>query len=114
MSDSTIKDLKTTLTIHDLTVNEIKRVYSGRPGCGCGCRGKYYDDGPMFAKTLRILQERADEMEEPGGFGDEVCFAIEDETRYRWLYTTKQALLRREREVLVARIAEIDEAAEQQ
>ena len=23
-------------------ISEVVRVYSGRPGCACGCRGKYY------------------------------------------------------------------------
>lgn len=25
-------------------VEKIRRVYRGRPGCGCGCRGKYWND----------------------------------------------------------------------
>jgi hypothetical protein len=25
-----------------LNRSQVKKVYSGRPGCACGCRGKYY------------------------------------------------------------------------
>lgn len=39
------------------TVAQVKRVYSGKPGCMCGCLGKYYEPGDrMIAKVLRILQ----------------------------------------------------------
>lgn len=40
-------------------ISEIKRVYSGRPGCACGCRGTYYPsnsgDTPS-KKDLRMFK----------------------------------------------------------
>jgi len=54
------------------TVSEIKRVYSGKPGCACGCRGTYYpnnsDDTPtnndlrMFAKVKKIFESNLDKV----------------------------------------------------
>lgn len=45
---------------------EVKRVYSGKPGCACGCRGKYYPDSEnkltsnsdmkMIKKVYRLFQ----------------------------------------------------------
>ena len=32
----------------------VKRVYSGRPGCGCGCRGRYSDE----PKTIRLIVKK--------------------------------------------------------
>lgn len=28
-------------TLPNLTVDQVTNVYSGKPGCACGCRGKY-------------------------------------------------------------------------
>lgn len=39
---------------------KVTQVYSGRPGCACGCRGTYYEEGSpsfkrMVTKTLRRI-----------------------------------------------------------
>lgn len=34
-----------------LTVDDIENVYSGRPGCMCGCRGEY-KDSPRSKKII--------------------------------------------------------------
>jgi hypothetical protein len=66
--------------IQDLTPADITRAYSGRQGCMCGCKGKYYvskaveDDAPsivnpgMVTKVLRTIQanEEAANMEADG------------------------------------------------
>ena len=37
-----------------LTIQNVKRVYNGRSGCMCGCKGTYGDpvEQPRRAKTL--------------------------------------------------------------
>lgn len=46
-----------------LTPAQLKRAYSGRQGCACGCRGKYYEQGtsPQHARQvtriLRLIQK---------------------------------------------------------
>lgn len=68
--------------IQDLTPADVSRAYSGRQGCMCGCKGKYYvskaeaadEDAPsivnpgMVTKVLRTIQanEEAANMEADG------------------------------------------------
>ncbi len=80
----------TTPSIFSVKPEQITRIYSGRPGCGCGCRGTYITDNPdAFARKLKFFQRNADKVKvNPGRFGDnEHIFYIEHETRYHWLYT---------------------------
>lgn len=51
----------------DEAFSQIVKVYSGKPGCACGCRGKYtYVDGaagesngwPASSKSRRMAQVR--------------------------------------------------------
>jgi hypothetical protein len=41
----------------ELKIENVKRVYSGKPGCMCGCRGKYSEEGrgvkTIFNKILK-------------------------------------------------------------
>ena len=39
-----------------LTVNDVKKVYSGKPGCMCGCRGDYNDD--KTSRGFKVLANR--------------------------------------------------------
>ena len=68
----------------------ITQVYSGRPGCGCGCKGTYWSRGPMLAKTLNALKAvPADDIAIGDPFGGLVVFSYETAQRYRWLYVTE-------------------------
>lgn len=98
--------------ITQVTEQEVGKVYSGKPGCGCGCRGKYWVhpahaqaesaergyayEGSQISLTqvrriLRLMQGRASEVkgerERLGGEGGGAIYAIEDDSRYYWLYT---------------------------
>lgn len=43
--------------IQELTPAMVKRGYVGKPGCACGCKGKYYESGSlMVTKILRTIQ----------------------------------------------------------
>ncbi len=39
--DETMNELKTNVKIKSIKVNAVAHVYSGRPGCCCGCQGKH-------------------------------------------------------------------------
>lgn len=36
----------------ELTHDEVEHVYSGRPGCCCGCKGTHYRRGEKGAKGM--------------------------------------------------------------
>lgn len=75
--------------ITELTVEEVATAYSGRPGCGCGCRGTHYVN-PMhreqITQILNILKSRAGEvqveelLDEPG-----LVYYLES-TRFYWVF----------------------------
>lgn len=62
---------------------KIVRVYSGRPGCGCGCRGKYSDDARNITRVVNVMNSRSSEVKERDGI-----YFIEDERRNYWAYTS--------------------------
>jgi hypothetical protein len=84
-----------------LTPEDVARVYSGKPGCGCGCRGQYRanpahakaDDVVNMVQVRKVLAKVQDAARagEAGFTGDVAggIFAFETETRYLWVYTTK-------------------------
>ena len=85
------------MDIKDVAVSDIARVYSGRPGCGCGCNGKYYDaPHPMVKRVLNKLKGLTEEERTPGkgrnrglGYQEDVdagIFFYETEKRYYWIY----------------------------
>jgi hypothetical protein len=51
------------------TLANVKTVYSGRPGCMCGCRGKYTTP-EQSARSVKILFNKVmnhpDRIVEPG------------------------------------------------
>ena len=69
----------------------VTRVYSGRPGCGCGCRGKYYDDARNITRVTNLMLARidADELGDDITISDAVV-ATENDTRYFWAYIRDQ------------------------
>lgn len=69
--------------IATLTPADMVRAYSGRRGCGCGCRGSYHDGGTAVAtRILNTLKAHADEaIAFPNGY------AYETPTHNYWVYT---------------------------
>lgn len=64
------------INLQDLTPAIVKRAYLGKPGCMCGCRGKYYTTASnkeaksydsvntaMVTKVLRMLQANEELIE---------------------------------------------------
>ena len=51
-----------------IDINAIKSVYSGRPGCCCGCRGTHREDEKAKARMLRTLATKDGELEMGDGY----------------------------------------------
>lgn len=52
--------------------NQIGRVYSGRPGCACGCRGNYSESKRSVNHVLKLYnQTPEDRIESTQGIGDD-------------------------------------------
>jgi hypothetical protein len=83
--------------VSKLTVADLEKVYSGKPGCGCGCNGNYHEVGEktfasVAARLLLTVQLAAvsDHEEKCMGVQDlgdgALCYFVEG-ARYYWLYT---------------------------
>lgn len=92
--------------LRQVTPDAVMKVYTGKPGCGCGCNGRYWVN-PAFVKkaekgrgytyeprdislrevtrVLKEVQARADEaiQQEHDGL---TIYAVEDDKRFRWLF----------------------------
>ena len=40
-----------------IDISKVTRVYSGKPGCMCGCNGKYYSPETSQRTVTRIVNE---------------------------------------------------------
>lgn len=69
-----------------LTVNQTTRSYSGKPGCMCGCNGKY-NEGER-ARKLAITQLLNDPRVKFDAWSDDAegCLYVVTATRNRVLY----------------------------
>ena len=105
--------------INTVTTYDILQVYSGRSGCGCGCRGSYRyntrhlneaieDAGSrtleksdfndtQVAKVLSLIKQHPDDLKwNLDGWRSNVGW--ETESRYYWAYFTKAFIDRHQRE----------------
>jgi hypothetical protein len=77
-----------------LTVMDTVRAYSGRPGCMCGCVGKY-NEGERARKMAltSLLKDPTVRLQtwKPSG-GDAGCLYVETATRNRVLYLTEEGV----------------------
>lgn len=73
---------RTTDTIDRAT---IAKVYFGKPGCGCGCRGNYYVDARNITRVVNRMNRSGDTIkvyeDDDGG----TIYAV-DGDRYMWAY----------------------------
>lgn len=91
-------DRKNRQAVIDLDASTVGRVYSGKPGCGCGCNGNYYEDQRNITRVVNLMKKRADaDWRRVGvnelhlGAGDFAAVAfVEDDTRYLWAYLNKE------------------------
>ena len=74
-----------------LTLDQTVRSYSGRPGCMCGCNGKYSDSDRARKMAITQLLKNPDvqlqSWKESGG--DAGCLFVDTATRTRALYLTQ-------------------------
>jgi len=75
-------------SVASIDPSTIARVYSGKPGCGCGCRGSYYDDARNINRVVKLMNSRAaaGETIRQGEAAGPAIYAVENETRYLWAY----------------------------
>jgi len=85
-----------------VTPAQIVRVYSGKPGCMCGCRGRYWPKGEpdeegflkipvddrQIRRILGIIQQNAASH---GADIDEMCLWFENETKNYVAYLAQPA-----------------------
>ena len=65
------------------------RAYRGRPGCGCGCNGVYFEDEDGISAVLAEMFGHLPEVGAQAGMGTERIFYYEGKRRYLWLYTAE-------------------------
>lgn len=68
------------INLQEITPKMVKRAYLGKPGCMCGCRGKYYTTASaeaksysnvstaMVTKVLRTIQANESLVETGDGY----------------------------------------------
>ena len=81
--------MEQTKVTQPIDIATIKRVYSGKPGCGCGCRGQYWTDARNIKRVVNIMNSRLDEVRVMTSIMAEggKIYSVEDNTRYYWAYT---------------------------
>ena len=72
--------------------SNIVEVYSGTPGCGCGCNGTYRSSGRMVTNNIRYLQADPSKVKYGPGKDGTMCFSLETPSRYRWVYVKKAVI----------------------
>ena len=77
-----VNDMKQ--AIRGIDVVNVKRVYAGRPGCGCGCLGKYWDDARNIRRVVNEMKRHVDDDGARLDFAEDLA-AVEG-TRYLWAY----------------------------
>lgn len=87
-----------------LSPSNVARVYSGRPGCGCGCKGAYRSAGPMVTRNISALQADPSKVQYGKGMDDTMCFSLENDTRYRWVYVKRSVVAAMLKQVRTAKI----------
>ena len=66
----------------------VTRVYSGRHGCACGCRGTYSDAPAAVTRVVNAMLAHAADVECTEGLDGEVVFFVETATRAYTAATT--------------------------
>jgi len=82
-----------TLAPVEILVNHLQgvsSVYSGRPGCACGCKGNHSTNPRVIKQIVRKVQQAVIDGYQlqiwPGEY-----FAVETETRQYIVYTRKES-----------------------
>lgn len=79
--------MEITFGVPTINGHAIVKVYSGKPGCGCGCNGKYFEDARNIARVVGLMAEKAHQMTEIDASNGGKIFAVETANRYFWAAT---------------------------
>lgn len=76
--------------VAEIDPTTIKKVYSGKPGCGCGCKGNYFEDERNIRRIVKAINKgrHSAQFQSHEGFAGGTIYALESETRYYWAYTS--------------------------
>jgi len=74
------------MNLNDIRISDIRRVYSGRPGCGCGCRGTYYEAGHNMVKRIYRILSKSPDTKFQSAYTSEGIFYLENDKRYYWIF----------------------------
>lgn len=75
-----------------LTVDQTTRSYSGKPGCMCGCNGKYNEGERARKMAITQLLKDPDVRLETWSGGEEGCLFTRTKTRSRVLYLNRAGI----------------------
>ena len=64
-----------------IKMEDVARVYSGRPGCACGCKGDYKDSPKAITRMVNKFNKNLIDVVEGGN-----NLSIENDTRLNILY----------------------------
>lgn len=73
-----------------ITPDRIREVYSGRPGCGCGCRGTYSEKPGRITRVLNEIKSKIGLDGWVVRFEDGIASAEGD--RYFWAYLKSEGV----------------------
>lgn len=91
--------------VRALTLDVITKAYSGKPGCGCGCRGTWRDGRSRLASSnLKQIQLFDMAVEVTKGLEGDICFSLETVVRNRWVYVPRPVVAKLLRQVRAAGI----------
>lgn len=69
----------------DLVAEDVTQVYSGRPGCACGCRGEHYrPESPSFKRMVAKVLRRIANPEPGDTVWDSNGFVVVENDRHVW------------------------------
>jgi hypothetical protein len=68
---------------------DVRRAYSGKPGCMCGCRGKYYEAGNRTVTMIVRKMNRWPGRVQTDRYDNEVIHHIEINGRSYVTYSNK-------------------------
>jgi len=63
-----------------IDINAIKQVYSGKPGCMCGCKGKYAKPAESM-RSVKIIVGKLERNPETQYDAQAKCFYVQTPTR---------------------------------
>jgi len=67
-----------------INIASVERVYSGRIGCMCGCKGKYSETPVSIKRMVNKATKEEWEFDEMAG-----CYHLQTETRQYAVYMKK-------------------------